>query len=68
MSSTITIPNYGNDTKEYSSSSDAPKVSPKIRTLPVPMTMADTGLPEELLVQRAEFKACIEREGIGTGH
>ncbi len=25
-------------------------------------------MPEELLAQREEFRACIEREGIGTGH
>ena len=52
MSGTITIPNYGNDTYEDSEKEKgARKMATKIRSLPAPGTIAETGLPEELLVQ-----------------
>jgi predicted ATPase with chaperone activity len=52
MNGTITIPNYGNDTTEQTGKKDeSPQVARNARTLPAPTSIADTGLPEELLVQ-----------------
>jgi len=52
MSGTITIPNYGNATFEDTEKErGASKTATKIRSLPAPTTIAETGLPEELLVQ-----------------
>ena len=52
MSSTVTIPNYGNATTEdFHTDKEAPKHSINARMLPAPTTIEETGLPEELLVQ-----------------
>jgi len=52
MSGTITIPNYGNATfEDTEKEKGAPKAANKIRSVPAPTTIAETGLPEELLVQ-----------------
>jgi predicted ATPase with chaperone activity len=51
MSGTITIPNYGNATEEFASADKAPKAVPSPRVLDAPTTIAETGVPEELLVQ-----------------
>ncbi len=52
MSRTITIPNYG-DTTEELKESEAESTQPvrQPRMLPAPTTIAETGLPEELLLQ-----------------
>ncbi len=51
MSDTITIPNYGNATEEFASADKAPKAVPNSRVITAPTTIAETGVPEELLVQ-----------------
>ena len=52
MSGTVTIPNYGNATTEdFHTDKETPKHSINARMLPAPTTIAETGLPEELLVQ-----------------
>ena len=52
MNGTITIPNYGNATTEQTEKKDeSPQVARNARMLPAPTSIADTGLPEELLVQ-----------------
>ena len=51
MIDTVTIPNYGNATDEKSAIDEAPITAPKTRTLPAPTTIAETGVPEEMLVQ-----------------
>jgi len=51
MSGTITIPNYGNATEEMVSADKAQKTALNPRVLPAPTTIAETGVPEELLVQ-----------------
>ena len=51
MSDTITIPNYGNATADYSSTNETPKAVPSPRMLPAPTTIEETGIPEEILVQ-----------------
>jgi predicted ATPase with chaperone activity len=52
MSGTVTIPNYGNATTEdFHTDKETPKHTINARMLPAPSTIAETGLPEELLVQ-----------------
>jgi predicted ATPase with chaperone activity len=52
MNGTVTIPNYGKATAENTErENEAPKVAKPVRTLPAPTTIAETDLPEELLVQ-----------------
>ncbi len=51
MSSTITIPNYGNATNGSSTTAETPVPRVNARSLPAPTTIAETGVPEELLVQ-----------------
>lgn len=51
MSGTITIPNYGNATEEIVSTEKAQKTALNPRVLPAPTSIAETGVPEELLVQ-----------------
>jgi predicted ATPase with chaperone activity len=52
MSGTVTIPNYGNaTTEEFHTDKETPKHTINARMLPAPSTIAETGLPEELLVQ-----------------
>jgi energy-coupling factor transporter ATP-binding protein EcfA2 len=51
MSGTITIPNYGNATEEMVPTEKAQKTALKPRVLPAPTSIAETGVPEELLVQ-----------------
>ena len=52
MSGTVTIPNYGNATTEdFHTDKETPKHTINARMLPAPTTIAETGLPEELLVQ-----------------
>jgi len=52
MNGTVTIPNYGNATAENTQKEhEAPKAARNVRTLLAPATIADTGLPEEMLVQ-----------------
>ena len=51
MSGTITIPNYGKETESYGSSQDKVKTAPTPRILPAPTSIAETGVPEEMLVQ-----------------
>ena len=54
MSGTITIPNYGNATERKCHSCryrpQKTAVNPRV-LLPAPTTIAETGVPEELLVQ-----------------
>ena len=51
MSDTITIPNYGNATNGNATTTESAKVASGPRLLPAPMSIEETGLPEELLVQ-----------------
>jgi len=51
MNGTITIPNYGKDAENLASGTETPKTAPNPRFLPAPTTIADTGVPEEMLVQ-----------------
>ena len=52
MNGTITIPNYGNATTEQTGKgNESPQVAKNGRTIPAPTSIADTGLPEEMLVQ-----------------
>jgi predicted ATPase with chaperone activity len=51
MSGTITIPNYGNVTEEMVPTEKAQKTALNPRVLPAPTSIAETGVPEELLVQ-----------------
>ena len=51
MNGTITIPNYGKATEDMTSVKDTPKAAPSARVLPAPLTIEETGVPEELLVQ-----------------
>ena len=60
MSRTITLPNYGNATDEIMVKKNdetpvpeaaAPKPLRRVTSLPAPTSIAETGLPEELLVQ-----------------
>ena len=52
MIGTITIPNYGNaETEQTEKKKESPQVARNVRTLPAPTSIADTGLPEEMLVQ-----------------
>ncbi len=51
MIDTVTIPNYENSTHETSIKDDTPSKSPNARMLPAPTTIAETGVPEEMLVQ-----------------
>ena len=51
MIDTVTIPNYGNATNENSTRNESSPKAVNTRTLPAPMTIAETGVPEEMLVQ-----------------
>ncbi len=51
MIDTVTIPNYGNATQETPTKDDTPSKAPNVRMLPAPTTIAETGVPEEMLVQ-----------------
>ncbi len=51
MIDTVTIPNYGNATEEKFTIDETPLKSMNTRTLAAPTTIAETGVPEEMLVQ-----------------
>lgn len=52
MNGTITLPNYENVTTEHAEKKhESHQVARNSRTIPAPTSIADTGLPEEMLVQ-----------------
>ncbi len=51
MSGTITIPNYGKSIEEEISVQETPPKATGPRLIPAPTTIAETGVPEEMLVQ-----------------